>query len=131
MESEDSVATQDSYEPIAGTLGFHVVAIGASAGGLEALEALFEHMPPTTGMAFVVLQHLSPDFESHMDELLRRKTSIGVHRVTDGMPVEPNAIYLIPPKMEMIISGGRLLLTEKDPDRGLTLPIDVFFRSLA
>jgi two-component system, chemotaxis family, CheB/CheR fusion protein len=120
-----------SEEHVGALLGFHVVAIGASAGGLEALETLFEHMPARTGMAFVVLQHLSPDFESHMDELLGRKTTIPVNRVTNGMQVEPDAIYLIPPRKEMIISGGRLLLTEKDPDRGLTLPIDVFFRSLA
>jgi two-component system CheB/CheR fusion protein len=82
-------------------------------------------------MAFVVLQHLSPDFESRMDELLARKTSIPVHKVVDGMPVEPDSIYLIPPRKEMIISGGRLLLTDKDPERGLTLPIDQFLRSLA
>src|SRR5262245_23021014 len=110
---------------------FTIVGIGASAGGLEALEILFENMPADTGMAFVVLQHLSPDFESRMDELLARKTSIAIHRVVDGIRVEPNSIYLIPPRKEMIISGGRLLLTDKDPERGLTLPIDQFFRSLA
>ncbi len=108
-----------------------IVGIGASAGGLEALETLFDSMPSETGMAFVVVQHLSPDFKSLMDELLSRHTKISIHRVTDGMKVEPNAIYLIPPKKEMIISGGRLLLTDKDPSRSFTLPIDVFFRSLA
>lgn len=108
-----------------------VVGIGASAGGLEALEVLFDSMPPHTGLAFVVVQHLSPDFKSLMDELLSRHTKIAIHRVTDGMLVEPNAIYLIPPKKEMIMSGGRLLLTDKDPTRGLNLPIDIFFRSLA
>src|SRR5262245_27866437 len=82
-----------------------VVGIGASAGGLEALEQLFEKMPRETGMAYVVLQHLSPDFESRMDELLARKTSIPVHIVTDGVVVEPDHIYLIPPRKEMIISG--------------------------
>ncbi len=106
-----------------------IVGIGASAGGLEALEALFDSMPSETGMAFVVVQHLSPDFKSLMDELLSRHTKISIHRVTDGMHVEANAIYLIPPKKEMIISGGKLLLTDKDPSRSLTLPINVFFRS--
>lgn len=109
----------------------HVVGIGASAGGLEALERLFENMPLETGMAFVVVQHLSPDFKSVMDELLARKTRIPIHRVEEGMEVEPNAIYLIPPKKDMIISNGRLLLTDKDPKQLLTLPIDHFFRSLA
>ncbi len=109
----------------------HIVGIGASAGGLEALERLFEHMPLNTGMAFVVVQHLSPDFRSLMDELLARKTRIPVHRVEEGMEVRPNAIYLIPPKKDMIIANGRLLLTDKDPRQGITLPIDHFFRSLA
>jgi two-component system CheB/CheR fusion protein len=113
------------------TSPFYVVGVGASAGGLEALESFFQHMPPDAGMAFVVVQHLSPDFKSLMDELLSRRTEIAIHRVEDGMAVEPNAIYLIPPKKEMIISGGRLLLTDKDPATGLSLPIDTFFRSLA
>ncbi|MFO0948891.1 MAG: chemotaxis protein CheB, partial [Planctomycetota bacterium] len=110
---------------------FHVVGLGASAGGLEALESFFEHMPADAGMAFVVVQHLSPDFKSLMDELLSRRTEIAIHRVEDGMAVEPNAIYLIPSKKEMVISGGRLLLTDKDPATGLSLPIDTFLRSLA
>src|SRR5690606_29955234 len=87
-------------------IGFHVVGVGASAGGLEALEAFFDHLPTDSGMAFVVVQHLSPDFKSVMDELLARHTAIPIHRVTDGMTVEPNAIYLIPPKKEMIVSDG-------------------------
>lgn len=110
---------------------FHIVGVGASAGGLEALEKFFDNMRPDSGLAFVVIQHLSPDFKSLMDELLRRHTDIAIHRVEDGMKVEPNSIYLIPPKKEMIISGGKLLLTDKDPTQGLSLPIDTFFRSLA
>src|SRR5690242_20142439 len=108
-----------------------VVGVGASAGGLEALEQLFEHMDSGTGMAFVVIQHLSPDFESLMDELLVRRTKMPVQVVSHGMEIEPNSIYLIPPKKEMIVSGGRLMLTDKDPKQGLALPIDIFFRSLA
>ncbi len=110
---------------------FHIVGVGASAGGLEALEKFFDNMRPDSGLAFVVVQHLSPDFKSLMDELLSRHTDIAIHRVEDGMVVEPNAIYLIPPKKEMIISGGKLLLTDKDPDQAVSLPIDTFFRSLA
>jgi chemotaxis methyl-accepting protein methylase/signal transduction histidine kinase/chemotaxis response regulator CheB len=108
-----------------------IVGIGASAGGLEALERLFKATPPNTGAAFVVIQHLSPDFKSLMDELLARHTRMRIYRVEDGMAVEPNCIYLMPPKKEMIISGGRLLLTDKDPGQDLRLPIDHFFRSLA
>src|SRR3954465_3890742 len=108
-----------------------IVGIGASAGGLEPLERFFAAVPADTGMAFVVLQHLSPDFESRMDELLGRQTSLTIHRVTDGVEVRPNAIYLIPPRKEMIISGGKLLLSDKDDQRAFSLPIDHFFRALA
>jgi two-component system CheB/CheR fusion protein len=109
----------------------YVVGIGASAGGLEALEAFFDHLPTDTGMAFVVVQHLSPDFKSLMDELLARRTELPVTLVENGMEVEPDHVYLIPPRKEMIISGRRLLLSERDRQQELTLPIDVFFRSLA
>ena len=110
---------------------FHVVGVGASAGGLEAIEKLFEAMPKDTGAAFVVVQHLSPDFKSHMQELLARKTSLAIKRVTNQMPVESNTIYLIPPNTEMVISNGQLLLTERDRSEPLNLPIDHFLRSLA
>jgi two-component system CheB/CheR fusion protein len=131
-----SLERTDSENQLSAAIGnrpcpFYVVGVGASAGGLEALEAFFASMPADSGMAFVVVQHLSPDFKSVMDELLARHTKIPIHRVTDNMPVEPNAVYLIPPKKEMIISGGRLLLSDKEPGSGLALPIDIFFRSLA
>src|SRR5512138_1818185 len=109
----------------------YVVGIGASAGGLEALERFFENVPLDTGMAFIVVQHLSPDFRSLMDELLARRTELPIQLVEDGMLVEPDHVYLIPPKKEMIISGGRLLLSERDRQQELSLPIDTFFRSLA
>jgi two-component system, chemotaxis family, CheB/CheR fusion protein len=114
-----------------GSAPTHVVGIGASAGGLEALEAFFDHVPPVTGMAFVVVQHLSPDFRSLMDEILARRTRLPVHLVQDGVRVEPDCIYLIPAKKEMIISQGCLLLSDRGSDQELSLPIDVFFRSLA
>ncbi|MET0795620.1 MAG: chemotaxis protein CheB [Polyangiaceae bacterium] len=113
------------------TAPMYVVGIGASAGGLEALEHFFDNVPTKTGMAFVVVQHLSPDFKSLMDEILARRTPLPISLVEDAMVVEKDHIYLIPPKKEMIISGGRLLLSERDRDQELTLPIDVFFRSLA
>ena len=113
-----------------GEYDFHVIGVGASAGGLEALEKFFFEMPEKTGAAFVVVQHLSPDFKSHMAELLARKTSLEINRVTNGMEVKPNTIYLIPPNAEMVISNGRLLITERDKTETLHLPIDQFFRSL-
>jgi two-component system CheB/CheR fusion protein len=102
------------------------VGIGASAGGLEAIERFFDNLPRKTGLAFVIVQHLSPDFKSMMDELLARHTELPIHLVENGMPVEAEHVYLIPPKNEMIISGGRLLLSEQDRHQERTLPIDIF-----
>jgi two-component system CheB/CheR fusion protein len=107
------------------------VAVGASAGGLESLERLFTNLPTDTGMAFVVLQHLSPDFKSLMDELLGRRTAIPIRQAEHEMAVEPDTVYLLPPMKEMIIKERKLLLSDRDPRHGLALPIDHFFRSLA
>lgn len=104
--------------------------IGASAGGLESLELLFGAIPPDTGMAFIVVQHLSPDFRSLMDELIARHSEMPVVIATDGMPVLANRIHLMPPRKEMIIRDRHLVLTDKEP-HVFTLPIDQFFRSLA
>ena len=119
------------HGPLPDGCDFHVIGVGASAGGLEAIEKFFIGMPETTGAAFVVVQHLSPDFKSHMAELLSRKTSLAIKRVTNEMQVEPNTIYLIPSNAEMMISKGRLLIKERDKTESLHLPIDHFFRSLA
>ncbi|QDT11592.1 CheR family methyltransferase [Stieleria marina] len=108
----------------------YIVGIGASAGGLQAIETFFDHMPPDSGLAFVIVQHLSPDFKSLMDELLARHTTMAIHKVTDRLQVERNSIYLIPPEQNMALSNGKLLLSDQDTHRGLNLPIDIFFRSL-
>jgi two-component system CheB/CheR fusion protein len=129
--SESNETVRDSSTAEAAAKATYVVGIGASAGGLAALESFFDSLPEKTGMAFVVVQHLSPDFKSLMDELLARHTTLPIRLVQDGMRVEADHVYLIPPKMEMIISGGRLLLSERGPQPEFTLPIDVFFRSLA
>ena len=107
-----------------------VVGVGASAGGLESLEQMFSELPPDTGLAFVVVQHLSPDFRSLMDELIARHSDMPVRLVEDGMPVLANHIYLMPPGKEMIIRDHHLWLTDKEPHK-FSLPIDAFFRSLA
>ncbi len=109
----------------------HIMGIGASAGGLDAIEQLFKNMPLRTGIGYVVIQHLSPAFPSMMVEILARHTLIPINRAEDGMPVEPDTIYLIPPKKNMILSSGVLRLTDQDPTESLHLPIDIFFRSLA
>lgn len=108
-----------------------VVGIGASAGGLEALETLFDHLPADTQMAFVIVQHLSPDFDSMMEQLLQRRTKLPVHMIENEQAVEPGRIYLLPPKKEVIVSNDRLLLTDRLADEHLSYPIDNFFRSLA
>lgn len=108
----------------------YVVAIGASAGGLDALEKLFASLPDDTGAAFVVIQHLSPDHKSMMASLLARHTHMPVVMVEDDLPIAPNQVFLIPPGSIMHMDGRLLRLTPKNP-RTLTLPIDVFFQSLA
>ena len=108
-----------------------VVGIGASAGGLEALELLFDHTAPNERCAFVVVTHLSPDFKSVLDELLKRRTKMLVKVAEDGDTLHPSTVYVIPPNKEMITSQGKLLLKDRDRDVVQSLPIDVFFRSLA
>ncbi|MBU4525572.1 MAG: PAS domain S-box protein [Desulfomicrobium sp.] len=108
------------------------VAVGASAGGLEAIEAFFSGMASDSGMAFIVIQHLSPDYKSLMVEILSKKTSMKVHRAEDGMPVLPDNVYLIPPKKNLTIFHGKLLLNDQEHVKGIiNLPIDIFIRSLA
>lgn len=109
----------------------YIVGIGASAGGLEAIEEFFKKMPSNSGLAFVVVQHLSPDYKSLMAELLSKHTEMPVHRIEDGVMIEPNNIYLIPPRKNLTMFHGRLLLKEQIRNEGINLPIDLFFQSLA
>jgi two-component system CheB/CheR fusion protein len=125
MQDQDHERQTDNASPI------YYVGIGASAGGLEALEAFFSQMNPDSGMAFIVIQHLSPDYKSMMVELLSKRTAMSVQRAEEGMRVEANSVYLIPPKKNLSIFHGKLLLSESDHNRGINLPIDVFMRSLA
>ncbi|PTV95501.1 two-component system CheB/CheR fusion protein [Rhodobacter aestuarii] len=107
-----------------------VVAIGASAGGLDALERLFSGLPSDTGAAYVVIQHLSPDHKSIMASLLARHTKMPVVTVEDEMALAPNSVFLIPPATIMTLEGRHLRLAPKDR-RVLSLPIDAFFTSMA
>jgi two-component system CheB/CheR fusion protein len=110
---------------------FPIVGIGVSAGGLEALEQFFENMPHDNGMAFIVIQHLDPDHPSMMPELLQRITPMKVYQATDRLIVKPDHVYVIPPNKSMSIMNGILHLFQPIETRGLRLPIDYFFRSLA
>ena len=110
---------------------FPIVGIGASAGGLEALEQFFANMPPNNGIAFVIIQHLDPTHPGIMPQLLQRITGMHVQQARDRCRVKPGFVYVIPPKKSLSILNGVLHLMEPVEPRGLRLPIDVFFRSLA
>ncbi len=110
---------------------FPIVGIGASAGGLEALELFFTNMPVDSGIAFVVIQHLDPTHVGIMPELLQRITKMKVSQVTDGLNLKPNGVYVIPPNKSMSILNRVLHLFDPVESRGLRLPIDIFFRALA
>ena len=108
-----------------------IVAVGASAGGLEALKAFFKKIPAGDNNAYVVIQHLSPDYKSMMGELLRKNTNLPIVQITDKMEVKAGHVYLIPPANNLILEGDILRLTEKPNNQTLNLPIDMFFESMA
>ncbi|MFT6094916.1 MAG: chemotaxis protein methyltransferase CheR/two-component system CheB/CheR fusion protein [Pseudohongiellaceae bacterium] len=108
-----------------------IVGIGASAGGLEALEEFLVNVPTLSGLAFVVVQHLDPNYEGMMPELLQRSTPMKVTQARNRMKVNQNCVYIIPPNKDMSILHGLLFLLDPVAPRGLRLPIDFFFRSLA
>lgn len=109
----------------------HIVGVGASAGGLEALRAFFAEMPPDTGLTFIVIQHLAPDHKSLMVELLQRATRLPVQRAEENLIPQPDHIYLIPPRFNLTLENHRFHLLPPPPGKTLNLPIDIFFRSLA
>ena len=113
------------------TANFPIVCVGASAGGLEALEQFLGNVPENSGMAFVVIQHLDPTQKGMLPELLQRISIMKVLQVKDRMVVKPNFVYVIPPNKSMSISRGMLHLVDPAEIRGLRLPIDFFMRSLA
>jgi two-component system CheB/CheR fusion protein len=110
---------------------FPVVGIGASAGGLRALEDFFKAVPDDSGMAFVVITHLAPDRASFLTDILARHTGTAVEAACDDKKVEPNRIYVLPPNASLTIADGRLRLRETEPSSHERNPIDVFFSSLA
>lgn len=110
---------------------FPIIGMGASAGGLEAFEQFFRHVPPDCGMAFVLVQHLDPSHNSILTEILQRTAAMPVHEAKDQMEVEPDHIYVIPPNRDMAIFNGKLQINMPSEPRSQRLPIDTFMRSLA
>ena len=134
-KTEKSPATEPGRKTTSpsrkGKADFPIVGIGSSAGGLEALQELFTNMPSDTGMGFVVVTHLDPSHVSIMPELLKKYTAMPVYQAKDGMEVNPNNIYVIPPNKTMGILHDKLILLEIQEPHGLRLPIDFFLRALA
>jgi two-component system CheB/CheR fusion protein len=125
IDTEDVPESKKTTRPI-------VVGIGASAGGLEALSAFFDALPPDTGLTFVVVTHLSPDHESILDTLLQRHTAMPVIQVqAEPVHIAPNHVYVIPPNRQLVLSDHNLHTGEFDGPRASRAPIDIFFRSLA
>ncbi|WP_438710405.1 chemotaxis protein CheB [Aquimarina muelleri] len=110
---------------------FYIIGIGSSAGGLKALEGFFDHCPTDTGFAFVIIQHLFPDYKSLMPELLSRHTSMDVKEAKEGDKIAPNHIYLIPETKNIQVKQGKLNLTKRPPNNQINFSIDIFFNSLA
>ncbi|HEX7941698.1 MAG TPA: chemotaxis protein CheB, partial [Gemmatimonadaceae bacterium] len=118
--------------PLASSMAFPVVAVGASAGGMEAFVELLRHIRHDSGMAFVLIQHLDPTHPSYLRDMLARSTNLPVHEIQDGVRVEPDHVYVIPPNADVGILQGTLTLVPRstDPHRP-HLPIDFFFTALA
>ncbi|MEP3837563.1 MAG: CheR family methyltransferase [Algibacter sp.] len=108
----------------------YVVGIGASAGGLDAIQTLFDNLPSKTGIVFIIIQHLSPDFKSLMPELLSKHTSMPIYTTEDKQVIKPNCIYLNQRNKNLHIKGNKLYLLDKGPKNNLNLPIDIFFHTL-
>jgi two-component system CheB/CheR fusion protein len=126
----DEPTTDDTPAQASGKL-FPIVGIGASAGGLEAFEKFFTNMPSDSGIAFILVQHLDPTHEIMLVDIIQRYTHMQVMQVTSGMAVQSNCVHIIPPNRDMALRDGKLNLSQPEMARGLRLPIDFFFRSLA
>jgi two-component system, chemotaxis family, CheB/CheR fusion protein len=111
--------------------GFPVVAIGASAGGLEAISELLKHLAPNTGMAFIYVQHLKPDHKSMLTPLLAKITSMYVKEVEDKMLIQPDCLYIIPPDKEIFAENGHIIVRPRPDIPKFNLPIDILFSSLS
>ena len=131
MEGLTPSSSKAAGPDLAGQVVPYIVGMGGSAGGLEAFEQFFSHLPPDTGLAFVLVPHLEPTHKGMMPELLGRHTKMPVVEVEDGMKVQPNHVYVIPPNADLAILHGKLQVLEPVAPRGQRMAIDFFFRHLA
>ena len=127
----DATTPRDVPQPRVSTLPFPVVGVGASAGGMAAAVELFTQMPDLSGMAFVLVLHLSPEHESHAAEILQRVTRLRVVQVTETMAIQPDHLYVIAPALNLTMDDGQLVVQPPQPSRGRPVAIDLFFRTLA
>jgi two-component system CheB/CheR fusion protein len=125
-DSKSKVSTRSN-----GKKDFLVVGIGASAGGIKAIQDFFATMPPNSGMAFVVILHLSPEHESNLREVVQARTAMDVILVSEAHKVEPNRVYVIPPNKNLEMVDGIVRCTDLKAERGTRVAIDLFFRTLA
>ena len=131
MTSLKQTGAEQNNKNIVPQVNFPIIGIGASAGGLEAFELFFKTMPADSGMAFVLVPHLDPGHASMLSDILQRNTTMPVHEAQDQIPILANHVYIIPPGKDMAIFHSTLHLSIPEQVRGLRLPIDSFFRSLA
>src|SRR5687768_201410 len=110
---------------------FMVVGIGASAGGIRAFKEFFANVPERSGMAYVVILHLSPDHDSRLAEVLQQSTTLPVTQVTEQAPVEPDHVYVIPPNKSLSMRDSSLVLSDVTGVEERRAPVDIFFRTLA
>lgn len=122
--TDESVIEKNVEQP-------RIIAVGASAGGLEALKSFFKNIPAGDKNAYVVIQHLSPDYKSMMGELLKKNTNLPIVQITDQMKIKSGHVYLIPPANNLVLEDEMLHLREKPNNQTLNLPIDMFFESMA
>ena len=132
-ESQDSLVVVESEDPDQQrpALPFLIVAFGASAGGLQAVRDILAPLPAETGMAFVLITHLSPDHKSYMGEILSKATAMPVLSIEEGQQPQPNTLYVLTPNVDATLKGGRFHLVSRSSSNAHHLPIDLFFRSLA
>jgi two-component system CheB/CheR fusion protein len=110
---------------------FPLVGIGASAGGFESISTLLKNLRPDTGLAFVIIQHLGPESHSRLANLLVKTTSMPVFEIRDGVPVEPNHVYVLTPNFDVVLEKRMLRLVRRPSSERVHMPIDHFFQSLA
>jgi len=128
---EGELVWPDRRDNIGTSLEIPVVGLAGSAGSLESFKHFFAGMPDNSGAAFVIIQHLAPSHKSMLAEILAQHTRMPVCEAREGMPIEENSVYVIPPNQYLGIRDGVLYLAEPVTEHGIRLPIDFFFRSVA